>query len=477
MNRRWIALLAAWTVCAALPAGAQTAWTGPVTFSKDIAPILQRSCQRCHRPDSVAPMSLITYEQARPYARAMKQRTQLKYAPYMRGVMPPWFLETNIGIQQMKDNVSLSDDEVAKIAKWADDGAPEGNRADLPPPLNLVDQAVWALGRPDLIVSSPSFIVPAVASDIGTAVGNTPIGLTDDRYLKSVEFKEVSEYINGKPQGAGTIGALFVIHHANVGIGKADDAGDPTADEDTDAISGDRLPIHEVGRNGDVFPDEAGKFIPANSALIFDNLHIHASGVPGSERKTRLDVGLRLQPAGYKAKYQVRGAGFGRSELAVIPGQGNQRIDAYFITQAPMKLWNYEPHMHSTGVRMCIEAIYGKVTETLNCAGYDHNWVRNYIYAENHEPLIPRGSIIHAFGWFENTAKNANVLDPRNLSTYGNSSVNNMFIIFNQGITLTDEQYEEELAKRREFLKLTGEDPIGCPDCFRQPRAQRGATQ
>jgi len=462
---------------AAIPAAAQTP-DRPVTFDKDIAPILQRSCQRCHRPDSVAPMSLLTYQDARPYARAMKQRTGLRYAPYSRGVMPPWFLEKNVGIQKMKDDISLSDDEITKIAAWADGGAVEGNAADLPPALAFADAAgKWALGKPDLIVSSPTFIVPALASDIGTAVGNTPTGLTEDRYLRSVEFKEVSEYTGKKPTGAGTIGSLFVIHHANVGIGRAEDAGDPSADEDTAAIGGDRLPIHEVGRNGDVFPDDAGKLLPANSALIFDNLHIHSSGVPGSERKTRLDVGLRLQPVGYKPKYQVRGTGFGRSELAVMPGQGNQRIDAYFVTQSPLKLWNYEPHMHSTGVRMCIEAIYGRVTETLNCAGYDHNWVRNYIYDEDHAPLIPRGSIIHAIGWFENTAKNANVLDPRNLSTYGNSSVNNMFIVFNQAVTLTDEQYQEELAKRRAYLVLTHEEPIGCPDCYRAAAASRAVAQ
>src|SRR6186713_62405 len=84
-----------------------------VTFSKDIAPILQRSCQRCHRPNSVAPMSLLTYEEARPYARAMKQRTALRDAPWARGVMPPWHLERNIGIQKFKDDTSLSDEEVA----------------------------------------------------------------------------------------------------------------------------------------------------------------------------------------------------------------------------------------------------------------------------------------------------------------------------------------------------------------------------
>lgn len=472
------AMAVVWTLAGGTPAAAQTTWDGPVTFTKDIAPILQRSCQRCHRPDSVAPMSLLTFQDARPYAREIKRRTELRYAPYSRGVMPPWFLETNVGIQQMKDNVSLSDEEIAKIAKWADSGAPEGDPKDLPPALTFADAGgKWALGKPDLIVSSPTFIVPAVASDIGTAIGSTPIGNKEDRYARSVEFKEVSEWLSGKkPTGAGTIGSLFVIHHANVGIGRADDEGDPTADEDTSAIGGDRLPIHEVGRNGDVFPEDAAKLLPANSALIFDNMHIHASGVPGSDRKTRLDVGLRLQPLGYKPKYTVKGAGFGRSELAVMPGQGSQRIDAYFVTQTPMKLWNFEPHMHSTGVRMCLEAIYGRVTETLNCAGYDHNWVRNYIYDEDHAPLIPKGAIVHAIGWFENTSKNLNVLDPRNLSTYGNSSVNNMFIIFNQGVSLTDEQYQEELAKRRAYLAMTHEDPIGCPDCYRQTRAPRAVA-
>ena len=101
-------------VVGAAPARAQAAVDRPVTFHKDIEPILQRSCQRCHNPESVAPMSLITYEQVRPFARAIKQRTALKYAPWSRGVMPPWFLESRIGIQKIKDDVSLSDKEIAQ---------------------------------------------------------------------------------------------------------------------------------------------------------------------------------------------------------------------------------------------------------------------------------------------------------------------------------------------------------------------------
>src|SRR5579859_7008021 len=91
--------------------------SGPVTFSKDIAPILQRSCQNCHQPNSVAPMSLITYREVRPWARAMKERTALRDR---RGVMPPWYIEKNIGIQRYKNDNSLSELEIAKIAKWAE---------------------------------------------------------------------------------------------------------------------------------------------------------------------------------------------------------------------------------------------------------------------------------------------------------------------------------------------------------------------
>src|SRR5215813_4241530 len=102
--------------------------TGP-TFTKDIAPILQRSCENCHRTDGVAPMPLTTYEEVRPWARAIKQRTSI--GP-KAGVMPPWYVEKNIGIQKFHNDPSLSDDEIATIAKWVDTGAARGNPADMP---------------------------------------------------------------------------------------------------------------------------------------------------------------------------------------------------------------------------------------------------------------------------------------------------------------------------------------------------------
>ena len=140
-----------WSVAAPL-AAATTTDTQPVTFSKDIAPILQRSCQRCHQPDSVAPMSLLTYDQVRPYAKSIVKRTHM--GPVM-GVMPPWYIEKNIGIQQYKEDPSLSEAELAKIAQWVAAGAPEGNPADLPPPIKLDDGSTkWSIGEPDLITEA-----------------------------------------------------------------------------------------------------------------------------------------------------------------------------------------------------------------------------------------------------------------------------------------------------------------------------------
>src|SRR5436309_1893623 len=161
-----------------------------VTFARDIAPILQRSCQNCHRPDGVAPMSLTTYEEVRPWARAIKQRTGI--GPHA-GVMPPWYVEKNIGIQQFHNDPSLSDDEIATIAKWADGGAPRGNPADMPPPKQWPDARSWAIGTPDLIVKTKEILVKGDAPDWWGEIPSVPTGLTEDRYVAALEIKEVND--------------------------------------------------------------------------------------------------------------------------------------------------------------------------------------------------------------------------------------------------------------------------------------------
>ena len=102
---------------------------GEITFAKNIAPILERSCQQCHHANGVAPMPLVTYEEVRPWARAIRARVSV--GPH-GGVMPPWFVEKDIGIQKFKGDPSLSDEEIAMIGKWVNNGAPAGNPADMP---------------------------------------------------------------------------------------------------------------------------------------------------------------------------------------------------------------------------------------------------------------------------------------------------------------------------------------------------------
>src|SRR6476646_9387555 len=145
-----------------------------VTFTKDVASILQKHCQVCHRPDTFAPMSLLTYEQARPSARPINQKLLARE-------VPPWYIDKNVGIRNFSNDVSLSDQEIATIVQWVDSGAPQGNPADMPPPRKFEASDKWHI-RPDLIVQlQKDVIVPAQAADRWIDV-LVDTGLTEDRY-------------------------------------------------------------------------------------------------------------------------------------------------------------------------------------------------------------------------------------------------------------------------------------------------------
>jgi hypothetical protein len=126
----------------------------------------------------------------------------------------------------------------------------------------------------------------------------------------------------------------------------------------------------------------------------------------------------------------------------------------------------FEPHMHAPGTRMCIEAIWGANVNTLQCAGYDHNWVKQYVYDEDHAPLLPKGTIIHLVGWLDNSEGNPNVVDPRNWTGSGRRSVANMFNDLGWTVRLTEEQFQAEMAKRRERMKDRNDYDVGCPLCW-----------
>ena len=449
------------------PAFAQDSTNAAVTFTKDIAPILQRSCQKCHRPNSLAPMSLIDYEEVRPWARAMKQRTGLRDKP---GVMPPWFIEKDIGVQHFKNDPSLSEEEIEKIAAWADNGARRGDPADMPPPVAFIDVDEWEIGEPDLIVSSPSVHVKGEAPDWWGAIGESPTVLGEDRYVAAVEYKEVTE--SRGSGGRDTVGALFVFHHATMGV------VDPAADEaDQEAARLGGWPVHEVGRNADVFNPEAGRLMPAGATLVFNNNHLHANG---ADTRAHLDVGFKFHPSGYEPTLKEQRVSWAIVDIDLEAMDADQQLESFFVVPEPLKMTIFEPHLHAPGVRMCLEAIWGRTREMLNCAGYDHGWVRVYTYEDDAAPLLPQGTILRLVGYFNNSPSNPNVPDPRNWSGDGQRSVDQMFINLARGIYLTDEQFEEELAARREKLGLERGDMVaGCPLCglFDETQAETSGSE
>ena len=419
------------------------------TFSKDIAPILQRSCQKCHRPSSLAPMSLISYEEVRPWARSIKYRTSLRDKA---GVMPPWYIEKNVGIQEFKDDWSLSDEEIQTIARWADTGAPQGDPADMPTPPAFIDVDEWEIGQPDLIVPSPTFEVNGAAPDWWGNLGQSETGLTEDRYVAAIEYKERNDLPRGVKSD--TVGGLFVVHHSALFVLGPDEDPGPLRNS---------WPVHEVGRNADIFDAEAGRLMKADSTLMFPSTHLHANGI---DTKAYIDVGFKFHPKGYEPTKKMQLLFFGNGpDLDIRAMESNQRADAYFTLPENAKLSVYEPHMHAPGIRMCLDAVWGTTIQTLNCSGYDHNWVRVYKYEDDAAPLLPKGTILHLTGYFNNSPSNRNVADPRNWSGSGHRSVDNMFINLMQALFLDDEEFAAEVAEREARLLADGGSDIGCITC------------
>ena len=452
-SRASVACLAAGLVfigiaLAPLPAAGAEREAG-VTFNRDIAPILQRSCENCHRPQGGAPMALTTYEEVRPWARSIRNRTQSRE-------MPPWFIDRNIGIQDYKDDPSLSDLEIALIADWVDAGAPRGNPADLPPPIEWPTDG-WHYGTPDLVVPSPEGTIEAEAADWFGEWGETPTGLSVDRYIKAIEVKEVRTWEDTSAavdaDGRAALG-LFVVHHAVIGADRLENTLTPLdCGNETTCANDDRQfwLVHELGQNATIYPDEVGVTLPADSVVTFNSMHLHSIG---REVRARLDVGFTFHPEGYEPEYHLGATSFGSVtqydyEFDIPSNEDNVMRDGFHRLTRPTKLLTFEPHLHSSGKRMCFEALYpNNAREVLSCADYDHNWAKVYVYADDAAPLLPAGTVVHVMAWYDNSVTNKNVVDPRNWKGWGNRSIDDMFSAISRMVYLTEEQFEAELAAR-----------------------------
>ncbi|MFL2856606.1 MAG: hypothetical protein ACJZ8E_09510 [Pseudohongiellaceae bacterium] len=407
-------------------------------YSKDVAPILQEKCAYCHNPEGIGPMPLMTYDQVKPFATLIHDRTSKR-------IMPPWHVDPSIGIQQFKNDASLSDVQIDTIEAWVEAGAPEGNRADLPAPIEFPSGAEWQLadqlGPPDLIVKSTPYDVIANGQDQWW-MPNVPFeGLDQERFLKAAEFKP--SYPLGKK----------VVHHGHAVL-MPEDGGRTVA-----------LARYGVGKAWEIFPEGTGMRVPTDGTIAW-NLHYFPVGAEGADDV--VEVGLWFYPEGQTPERETVGEvlfrvdglkGMARGQDIVIPPHGYQVLTGTHRLDSPAVIHSYRPHMHMRGKVMTMEAIFPDGTkEVLNQVNkYDHNWQIAYIYEEDAKPLLPTGTILQFTSVFDNTANNPINPDPEQWVVFGRRGVDEMSHAW-VGITyINEEQFAQAVAEKRlrqETLRL-----------------------
>lgn len=399
-----------------------------VTFTKDVAPILQRACQNCHRPGSIGPMPLLSYNDARPWARSIKQQV-------VQRNMPPWFIDRAVGIQKFKNDASLSDQEIATISKWVDAGAPMGNAADMPKPRVFDDSDRWHIGKPDLVVTlNKDVIVKAKQADQWLDLPTEDLGLKSDRYIAAMEIKPIR--------------GTKVLHHVESSLVEPEEAG---------AMQGKiHLEEYAVGKFGDTFPEGTGMLLKVG-AKIMANVHVHADG---EDTPMNIAVGLRLYPEGVVPKHVAHAQQLGSaSDLDIRPNTKNVRADGYTVLTKPAVITAFQPHMHNRGQAQCLELMYpsagvgdrpgGVRTETVSCVDrFKFNWHVVYEYADDVAPIVPAGTILHVISLYDNTSGNLFNPDPSNWVGYGNRTIDEMGFAWINWYYLTEEEYKQAVADR-----------------------------
>ena len=401
-----------------------------VTFAKDIVPIFQRSCQVCHRQGEMAPMSLMTYQEVRPWARAIKNRVVARE-------MPPWHVDKNIGIQAFKDDPSLSDEQIAMVSAWVDNGAPLGDPADMPPPVDFPDASEWQIGEPDLVVQYPAYQMPAEGPDLFGAL-YTDLDLDEDRYIRAIQTRPANDP------------SRRVVHHALSFAVHPDEEQMRIAGDD-DVPAAQFLVEYASGKNGEVYPGDSGLLLEAGRKMRLD-YHIHSVG---EEVDARVELGIVFHPRGHVPEHirWSKQLGINNRLLDIPPGKV-VRTDGYAVLAKAARITAFQPHMHMLGTYQCLELIYPwpgwtAQSETVSCANFDYNWHLVYNYEDDVAPIVPAGTILHIISWHDNTEANRANPDPKNWTGDGGRTIDEMGFAWIGWYDLTDEEYEAELAARK----------------------------
>ncbi len=383
---------------------------GQPTFYADVLPILQKNCQSCHRPSEIAPFSLLTYEQARPWAKSIK-------AAVISRKMPPWFAE---GGHFLNDR-SLSSADIGTISAWATAGAPAGDPKRAPTPVAFTEG--WRIHKPDAVFDmGADFKVPE-SGDVLYQYFVVPTGFKQDRWIKELEIRPGNRaavhHIVLYTRPAGSIfmsqaspGRPFVPAFGAGHTLKASTDRNVAAVKGLDGESSEHIGSFFPGSNALQLAEGQAFLIRAGSDLIFE---IHYTSSP-KKLTDRSMVGLVFAD---KPTTRLINASWMNGNIRIPAGVPDHQEEAFATLMRDVELRAIQPHMHVRGVGFEVRAKFpsGEETTVLKLRRYDFNWQFAY---ELEKPMkLPAGTVLKIIGTFDNSANNRFNPDPTKDITWG----------------------------------------------------------
>jgi mono/diheme cytochrome c family protein len=398
-----------------------------VTFTGDVALILQENCQVCHQPGSIGPMSLLTYDEVRPWGPIIVDRV-------VNREMPPYQYDTDVGVQDLKYDPRLSDEEIATIVAWAEQGYPMGDPALMPPPVEWPDPAEFRLaerfGPPDLVVASTPYDVPAVGQDRWWGP-RVPTNVAEARCIRAIETKP-------------SVPGRSSTHHANTTLSAPGGGG------------GGRLSEYAIGKIGEIIPEGACRTFPANASVSFD-IHYFPNGNPSPQ--DQVQVGVWFYPADYEGQYRQTltlynlGGGVGGRGYD-IPPHGTLMTQGFHNFDTPVRIDSWQPHGHTRLVAMSIQVLRanGRLEMVSMVSNWSALWHHSHIYGDDSAPLLAVGDQLVLTGWYDNTVNNRYNPDPDQWVSIGDRTADEMSHAWIAVTHLDQEGYDRIVAERQARL-------------------------
>jgi len=392
----------------------------PPTYAKHIAPILYRNCTTCHRPGGNAPMSLLTYEDAKSASGELGEAVS-------SGYMPPWHADGPRG--RFANDRRLSDEDRKTIVAWLNAGLPHGNAADLP--AAPVYPSGWQLGTPDLVLTMPKpFEVPA-AGTIEYQYIEVPTNLTEDRWVRAIEIlpgaREVVHHVivyargpapppaaqvastPARPPGAPRPKPVFSFREEH-------DIPPSPSDGNRPEMTGPMIAAMAPGTEVQTFPSGTALRLRAGSVLTLQ-MHYTAHG---HAAKDQTRIGLVFSDA--PPDEEIRAAAFANGSFVLPAGNPDVSVPSELGINEAVRIWGLLPHTHLRGKRWEYRLTYpdGRTESVLSVPNYDFNWQTYYMFASPLE--VPAGARLEATAWYDNSAGNPSNPDPRTDVRWGDQT-------------------------------------------------------